>query len=56
MRLYLAVDAIPVLPLKPRSLGREVRKYSFRLLNCSINLTNTLSKLIHLEVQCLFKC
>ena len=26
MRLYLAVDAIPVLPLKPRSLGRELRK------------------------------
>ena len=56
IQLYLAVEAIPIFPLNAGRVRSVLRKYSFRLSNCSISFTKTLSRLIHREVQCFFKC
>ena len=50
------MKAIPLFPLNPGRVENVLRKYSFRLSNCSISCTKTLSRLIHQEVQCFSKC
>ena len=56
IRLYQAVEANPLFPPNPGRAWSVLRKYYFRLLNCSVSSNKTLSRLIHLEVQCFSKC
>ena len=55
IHLYWAVETISLLPLNPERVVTVLRKYSFRLSNCSVSFTITLSRKIFSSTRRIFK-